>query len=155
MESESVDKPPLCHSKQKPLCHLKELQLKHSQSISPLWSPLLQYYGGPVISAVNVFIICWGGLNKVKYAGDPLEGFYTGMTGTEWFKSLNEYNTPNQTIGSGSFIGSYPFVNATTGTITDAQIQAALTLLIADKSLPKPITPDFYYAISLIRSTKR
>ncbi len=101
----------------------------------------LVYYGGPVISSVQVYVIHWGGRTNVRYA-QQIEEFYQGIVGTKWFNSMNQYK-----VGSGKYSGSYSFDDAQKGGLTQNQIQGGLTDLInAGHIVPSP-NANTYFAI--------
>jgi hypothetical protein len=130
--------------------HLMPLQLPESASprrTATAAAPRLHYYGGPVISNVAVYTVFWGGVAQVNYAYS-INGFYAGVTQSAYFDWLTEYNTSAQTIGRGSFIGSFDDVNAPTGTVDDTQIQSRLGSLIGAGSVPEP-TANTLYAIHM------
>lgn len=60
----------------------------------------LTYYGGPVISNVEVNMLLWG--DHVT-SSDKLPGFYSSVTSSAHYDMLSQYKTPSQTIGRGSF----------------------------------------------------
>ncbi|KAJ3310574.1 hypothetical protein HDV04_004917 [Boothiomyces sp. JEL0838] len=105
----------------------------------------LNYYGGPVISKVKVYTIFWGGKAKVKYA-NQINEFYKGFTNSVMFDMLSQYSTIGNKIGRGTFIGSFDYAGAVTGTITDTLIQTTLKSLILACKIPKP-DANTYYAI--------
>ncbi|KAJ3253050.1 hypothetical protein HK103_001012 [Boothiomyces macroporosus] len=105
----------------------------------------LTYYGGPVISNVKVFTIFWGGQSNVQYASQ-INQFYTGVTNSALFDMLAQYDTPTQNIGRGSFIGSYDYTGAATGTLDDSTIQTTLKSLISSGKVPAADS-NTYYAI--------
>jgi hypothetical protein len=112
----------------------------------------LSYFGGPVISNVQVVQVLYGsGSYNAQVAGttSPTMGnFYSDLTGTNsgYVNLLTQYNTPasggtNQTIGNGTFIGLFQIVPAAGNngsTITDAQIQSELLSQITAGHLPAP-----------------
>ena len=94
----------------------------------------LTNYGGPVISSVKVWAIYWG--SSVQFQ-DHLNAFYPAITNSVYFDWLSEYNSSTGSIGRGSFGGSVVDTTApTTGTVTDAQIQARIAKLIDAGKLP-------------------
>ncbi|KAJ3308462.1 hypothetical protein HDV04_001219 [Boothiomyces sp. JEL0838] len=105
----------------------------------------LNYYGGPVISNVKVFTIFWGGQSNVQYASQ-INQFYTGVTNSALFDMLSQYNTPTQSIGRGSFIGSYDYTAGAKGTLDDSTIQSTLQSLISSGKVPAA-DANTYYAI--------
>src|SRR5262249_42658081 len=80
--------------------------------------PHLTYYGGPVLSNVKVQLVYWSDAKKVFGQGQ-LEQYYSDVTNSAYFDWLDEYNTPTQQIGRGSFIGSATASGAKVGSITD------------------------------------
>jgi hypothetical protein len=107
--------------------------------------PHLAYYGGPVIADVEVYAVFWGGAAQVRYAS-ALGAFYAGVTNSAYFDWLSEYDTTAQSIGRGSFVGSYDYASAPTGTVDDSQIRAQLAGLISAGTVPAP-DADTLYAI--------
>lgn len=109
----------------------------------------LTYYGGRVISNVKVYAVNWGSGVSTEISSQ-IGAFYTTITASPYFDWLGEYNTvglegqdgqsgSNQRIGRGSFGGSFTVSGvATTGTVTDAQIQSALEANLASGVLPQP-----------------
>ncbi|KAI8897417.1 hypothetical protein BC833DRAFT_621264 [Globomyces pollinis-pini] len=103
------------------------------------------YYGGPVVTNVKVYSIFWGGKSKVTYA-DQINKFYEAITKSTMMDILQEYNTPTQKIGRGSFLGEYSYDDAAIGVVTDDQIQTALKNLVVAGKIPPP-DGNMYYAI--------
>ncbi len=115
----------------------------------------LVYYGGKVIANVKVIAVNWGpNVNTTVASG--IGGFYSAITGSAYFDWLSEYNTvglngtdgkagSNQTIGHGSYAGQYTITPAiSSGTVTDANIQAELLAQISAGSLPAPDANTMY-----------
>ena len=100
----------------------------------------LVYYGGPVISNVQVYIVWWGGVSNVRYSSN-LPQFYSGVTNSSWFNVLNQYSN----IGYGSYAGAFNDVFAPTGALTDAQVQSRIVTLVSNGTLPSG--PNYYYAV--------
>jgi uncharacterized repeat protein (TIGR01451 family) len=130
----------------------------------------LTYFGGPVISNIQVVVVFWGpNINTAITANGTLDQFYTDITSSRFFDELTEYNTAgitgappastssNQTIGHGTFGGKFTITPSlcpgpTACTLTDAQIQAELTRQINSSALPAPQSDahgiiNTYYAI--------
>jgi hypothetical protein len=99
----------------------------------------LDYYGGPVVSNVQVIVVLWGtGVSSVvtREIGD----FFRDITKSTYFDMLSQYSmtiTPvgggtgtNQSIGRGSYAGAFmitPSVCATAPcTVDDSQIQTEI-----------------------------
>ncbi len=116
----------------------------------------LKYYGGRVLSHVEVVQVLWGsGLNTDIQ--NKMGGYYTAVLNSGYMDWLGEYDTikvpanlkitnghadTNQHIGRGTFLKTVditPSVTATT--ITDSEIQTELTAQIDAGKLPAP-SPD-------------
>ncbi|KAJ3269841.1 hypothetical protein HDV01_000889 [Terramyces sp. JEL0728] len=144
--SNQSGKPNALHHKSKPnAVHFKNGPVSFASKAAAPAGAKLTYYGGPVISNVKVFTIFWGGQSNVQYASQ-INQFYTGVTNSALFDMLSQYNTPNQQIGRGSFIGSFDYTNAATGTIDDSTIQSTLNSLISAGKVPAA-DDNTYYAI--------
>jgi hypothetical protein len=105
----------------------------------------LTYRGGPVLSNVKVITVFWG--NNVQFSGtgtSTLNAFYSAVVKSPYYDWLNEYNTPTQTIGEGSFGGSFNFTSGKTGSITDTTITGSLGTLIDNGSVPAPDANTLY-----------
>jgi hypothetical protein len=112
-------------------------------------SPQLVYKGGPMLQHVKVFTIYWG--NNVQFSGSgsqSLDAFYKAVTQSQYFDWLTEYNTtsPMQSIGRGSFLGTYAYTAGATGSIKDSDIQTTLGNLIDQSTIPTP-DADTLYAV--------
>jgi uncharacterized protein (TIGR03382 family) len=108
----------------------------------------LSYYGGRVISHVQIVEVNWGP-NIDATVKSQLSGFYTSITQSAFLDWLEEYDThrngsdglpgSNQVIGRGTFTGSFTITpSITANSITDNQIQAELAAQIAAGNLPVP-----------------
>jgi len=121
----------------------------------------LTYYGGPVVSNINVVKVNYGtGTYQPFVSGTgagTLTAFYKGVLGSAYFTWLNSnYKTPTQTIGYGSYGGDYtitPSAANNGATITDVSIQAELKAQILAGKLPAP-TANTYYAIHFPKGKK-
>ncbi len=134
----------------------------------------LTYYGGRVVSNMQVVQVLWGTGGAGTANGDFLAGvfntstpsmatFYQQVLNSAYVDWLTEYNTDildfggimgtNQTIGRGSFseqVRITPSTNATT--LTDATIQSELVNQIKAGNIPLPTSDaagnnNTYYAI--------
>ena len=132
---------------------------------------LLTYFGGPVISNVQVVVVFWGPNVVTTSPADGaanLSQFYTDITASRYFDLLTEYSTAgrigadgvsttNQTIGHGTFAGAVTIAPSVCPgpaacTVTDTTIQAEITNQINAGHLPAPQTDahgiiNTYYAI--------
>jgi hypothetical protein len=105
--------------------------------------------------------VLWGGGGTfdprvVGTTGAPdLPDFYKELMNSGIFDWLNEYKTPSQTIGRGTFVGSYtlnPSPAHNGQAITDSDVQAELSALLDSGGVPKaggPTDPfDYVYMIN-------
>ena len=121
----------------------------------------LTYYGGPVLSAVNVVKVNYGSGTYPSYVSGTgagtMSAFYKQVVVSPLFTWLNgDYKTPTQTIGTGSFSGDFPITPAAANngaTIDDTRIQAELIAQINAGHLPAP-TANTYYAIHFPKGKK-
>src|SRR5262249_33314348 len=118
----------------------------------------VQYWGGPVISNVNVVEVLWGSFVDTP-STTGLDQFFTDVTTSSYFGMLAEYSTvglngngagsppgSNQVIGLGTFGGKFPINpsicpgGATNPpcTINDTQIQNELVSQVSAGHLPQP-----------------
>ncbi len=119
----------------------------------------LTYWGGPVISNVNIIQVLYGsGTYIPEVTGPQLGNFYTQLVGNHpWFDWLSEYDTnitangggqgTNQHIGPGTYSGQIQITPsaANSGTsITDDQIKAELIAQINAGKLPQPNANTLY-----------
>jgi hypothetical protein len=110
------------------------------------------YYGGPVISNVQVIEVFYGTgsyLPQLMPASTPpnMPSFYTDITNSSYLDMLSEYNTAglgggsNQRIGRGSFGGAFtitPSASNNGSIIDDAQIQNEISAQVRAGTLPAP-----------------
>jgi hypothetical protein len=113
--------------------------------------PHLNYYGGPVISKVKVVVVIYGTGTYLTGITNPtapsIASFLTQVTKSAYFTWLTEYNTPTQTIGTGSYSESVQITPAAArngSTITDAQIQAELSSQMTAGHIPAPDNNTIY-----------
>jgi hypothetical protein len=98
----------------------------------------LTYYGGPVLTHVNVIPVYWN--SNVAYQSN-LNSFYSAIpSGSTIYTSLlSQYSS----IGTGT--RGTPFVDTKgTGTFTDAQVQAELNALFSAGKIPAPNGSNYY-----------
>ena len=110
----------------------------------------LKYYGGRVLSNVEVVAVFWTG-NVKPQTQLQVGAFYTALTSSAYFDWLSEYDTlgqsgyadslpgSNQHIGRGTFAGATTITPTNTKTaLTDAEVAAELVAQIQAKNLPQP-----------------
>ena len=107
----------------------------------------LNYYGGRVISNVNVVVVFWGP-NVNATVRSQIGSFYSAVTNSAYFDWLSEYNTfilgqdglpgSNQAIGRGTFAQAIQINPGGGTTIPDSTIQTQVNNNIASGILPAP-----------------
>jgi hypothetical protein len=129
----------------------------------------LTYFGGPVISNIQVVVVFWGtNVAPAITANGTIDQFFTDITSSRYFDLLTEYttagitgangtSTSNQTIGHGTFGGKFTITpsicpGSAACTVTNTQIQTELAAQINSHVLPAPQTDihgiiNTYYAI--------
>lgn len=101
-------------------------------------TPHLNYYGGPVLTHVNVIPVYWN--SSVAYQTN-LNSFYSAIPGssTIYTTLLGQYS------GIGTGTRGTPYVDTkTTGTYSDAQVQAELNRLFTAGAIPAPTASNYY-----------
>ena len=105
----------------------------------------LTYYGGPVVSNVQVQPVLWGSgsyIPQITSSTAPnMQSFFGSLTTSPYLGTLSEYSTQSQTIGAGS-VNDPIAVSPTTAvgtTIYDSQIeQDLLNQIYNGGPLPRP-----------------
>ena len=116
--------------------------------------PMLQYWGGKVLSSVQLVPVFWGP-NVDKTVQAKLPAFYKDFAGSAVFDWLSEYDTniksqagkpgTGQHIGHGTGAAAVTITPAIkTGNLSDQQIQTELTGQITAKKLPAPTANTLY-----------
>jgi hypothetical protein len=105
----------------------------------------LTYYGGPVVSNVQVVVVFWGS-NVSPVVTTGIYNFYSTVVDSTYLDLLYENSTvglpgttTNQKIGHGSVLGPITITPSSTATtITDTFIQTEIANQIAAGHLPPP-----------------
>ena len=104
----------------------------------------LAYYGGSVLSNVNVVVVFWGP-NVDPTTQANIGGFYSAVTNSLYFDWLSEYNTATQAIGRGTLAGTVTITPSNINTaLNDTDIQTELANQISAGALPAS-TPNTLY----------
>lgn len=123
------------------------------------------YFGGPVISHAQVYVVLWGDkVSPVTSAAMP--DFYASVLQSNHMDFLKTYNTTsitaqdgthsgtNQQVGRGNFLQTIQISPAkTSGVIDDVEIQAELEKQIAAGKIPAQ-TADSLYMIHFPKGLK-
>jgi hypothetical protein len=130
--------------------------VRANEQLAPMTTPTakLVYYGGPVISNVQINSVFWGA-NVDATVKAKISGFYKTLVVSTYMDWIKEYNTTvksdsgapgtNQTIGRGTFGGEFlitPF--NTSATIDDADVRIELQKQVDAGQLPKPTDNSLY-----------
>ncbi len=115
----------------------------------------LTYRGGPLLSAVQVVTVFWGAAWNEATAdatAQSLNAFFQFVVTSPYIDQLGEYNTPQQRIGAGRYVGtarvtgSAPPPPPPGANVTDSAIQEMLQAEVARKALPEPTANTLYFA---------
>jgi len=123
---------------------------------------LLSYFGGRVVSNIQVVQVLYGSGSYLPQVTTDMGGFFQGVLTSGYVDWLSEYNTTglpsptsNQNIGRGSFLTSVAITPSAANngtTVDDTNIQAELAAQIQAGTLPPPTKDaggnnNTYYAI--------
>ena len=129
-----------------------DTQLFEGHTLAAAAPPHLTYFGGSLLTNVQVYTIFWG---KKWSAGSgagiaaKLNDFYRAILVSPLIDQLAEYNVPGKSIGHGSLIGSKVITaNAPVGSVTDTTIRTQLKAWISAHTVPVN-TPNTVYFIYL------
>jgi hypothetical protein len=90
---------------------------------------------------VKVQVIFW---NSSLDNQEGLASFYSAITNSPYFDWLSEYNTATQSIGRGSFIGSFVDARFDAPALDDVDIQDELTALLSLGAISQPDADTLY-----------
>jgi hypothetical protein len=115
--------------------------------------PNLTYRGGPLLNAVEVFVIFWGSAwSQAPQSGiaQSLAQFFPFVLTSAVLDEMAEYSVPGNAIGHGKYLGSTIITTpAPHHTVPDKAIQAMLQKEIgSNAAIPKP-TPNSLYFVYL------
>ncbi len=131
--------------------------IRPGRSATPPPRAHVQYFGGRVLSNVQVVMVLWGRGSYAPFVTDAmapsLASFFEAVTSSPYLDGLSEYDTSrqsvdgkagtNQHIGRGTFAGRIEFEPTPandTARIDDAQIVAELSAQLAAGVVPPPAT---------------
>ena len=104
--------------------------------------PHLNYYGGPVISNLDLVVVYWGG-NVSDVVTGGITGFYNTILPSNYLGMLTEYNVKLQKIGLGSMRGPYTITPSKCAvgpcSLDDTDIQAEVQSQVNAGHLPSPV----------------
>jgi hypothetical protein len=116
-------------------------------------TPHLTYRGGPLLTAVEVVTVFWGGAWQSRQSQiDAINGFYDAILQSAYLDNLAEYSVSGQTIGRGARTGTATITTPEPGTsVTDAALRSFLQDAVGS-SLPAA-TANSLYAVYLPAGT--
>jgi len=118
--------------------------------VAPAAAPALTYRGGPLLSAVRIYLFYWG----VPWAQAPLaaqasalDGFFDYVVTSPLLDQLAEYGTSGRPIGHGTHVGGSVLSDPPPASrVTDSDVQATLRqALQKNPALPQPGPDSLYY----------
>src|SRR4029077_18390886 len=145
---EQLQKTP--HHSRKDAIRIVPLHKPEAQALAPASAPKLVYRGGPLIRAVEVFTIFWGG----DWQQEPSAGilaqmnqFFDFVLTSSLMDQLSEYNVAGQSIGHGKRTGTITLTApAPPASVTDQAIQQLLQQEISSNSaFPQPSPNTLYF----------
>ena len=113
---------------------------------------LLTYRGGPLLSAVQVVTVFWGAAWNEATAdatAQSLNAFFQFIVTSPYIDQLGEYNTAQQKIGAGRYVGTARVTDSAPppgANVMDSAIQEMLQAEVARKALPAPTASTVYFA---------
>lgn len=115
---------------------------------APVSAPQLTYRGGPLMPAVEVFVIFWGTAWQGPQAAlvQELNQFFDFILTSQLLDQLGEYSVPGMSIGQGSRTGSVILSTDSPSTVADADIQTLIQQEISnDSAVPQPTANSLYF----------
>jgi hypothetical protein len=113
---------------------------EEEMAMAPAAPAQLAYNNGPLLTAVQVYIIFWGSAWQQSPASDMLSNlnsFFDFILTSSLMDQMAEYSASGQTIGHGSRIGTTTITTSDPGpSVTDSDIQQLLNNGIANNTLP-------------------
>ena len=106
----------------------------------------LVYYGGPMITNVEVFTVFLGQWwNTQSTIVNALNVFFDDILTSELMDQLAEYSVDGYPIGHGKRTGTVTLAGINETSLTDADIQVYLNDYIQDGTLPQPNANTVYF----------
>ena len=105
-------------------------------------SPDMTYHGGPILPSATVKAIWWGS-SWPNYTGDEITGmdkFYSGMSGTSYAATVDEYTGGGQQVGSTITYQGH----VVDGSSVPRHISTSAVLAEVCKMVPSPVTNGYY-----------
>ena len=142
--------------------HQPKIRVALGADQSELWQSIprhdlkgvkLKYFGGPLLSNVEVFVIYWGSqFTQGKLLGYPdrLDAFFDTILDSPLMDQMSEYSVKGHSIGRGRRIGSTIISTAAPKShISDSALRTQLSKWIdAKKAVPAPTANALYFVFT-------
>ena len=133
--------------------HLPEGVSDATSGVPAAPPPNLTYRNGPLLGAVEVFVIFWGAAwNSAPQSGiaQSLTQFFPFILTSPLIDQLAEYDVPGTSIGHGTYAGTTTITTpALRHSVSDHAIQTMLKKEISGNSAVPPPTPNRLYFVYL------
>jgi hypothetical protein len=94
------------------------------------------YYGGPIITSPDIFVIFWGPRSSHSFPHKTTR-FYQDLVSSSYFDSIYQYSTPDYEISPPTFNGSYYCIHCRAGTVSPSNIRWKIRNLVKKGEIPK------------------
>ena len=120
-----------------------------TEAMAPVATPRLTYRGGPLLTAVEVFIFFWGDAWRSEPQATlmgQLNDFFEFVVTSPLLDQLAEYGVQDYAIGHGTRTGAIALTSAPPSTVTDADVQAMVRDQIASNpAVAQPAANSLYF----------
>jgi hypothetical protein len=123
-----------------------------TEALAAVGSPRLTYRGGPLISAVEAFLIFWGDAWRAEPQATlmgRLNDFIEYLVTSPLIDQLAEYSVQDHAIGHGKRAGAIALTTAPPATVSDADVRALLKDQIATNPAVAQPSPNTLYFVFL------
>jgi hypothetical protein len=121
----------------------------HTEPAAPAGTPRLTYRGGPILTAVEVFVMYWGDAwsqGPQAQLMTQIDGFFDYVLTSPLMDQLAEYDMPSASIGHGSRIASVQVAGSPPANVSDADVQRMVQNEISSGSpAPAPGSSTLYF----------
>jgi len=116
----------------------------------PVSAPHLSYRGGPLLSAVKVVTVYWGGAwsadTQLATTATDLDAFFDAVLTSELMDQLAEYGVPGTPIGHGTrSMRAVVSTPAPQAVLTDGEVQRMLQQELTTSALPAGDANTLYF----------
>ncbi len=128
---------------------IRIVPLHPGPAAAPQATPNLTYRGGPLLTAVEVFVLYWGdawGQGEPAQLAPQLDAFFDYVLTSSLMDQLAEYDTPSAAIGHGSRVGSLQVPGSPPANLTDTDVQHLVQDQVASgQDVPQPGPNTLYF----------